>query len=74
MKLIKNEADYTISDVKENYGAQKIGALCRYLDHQGMLKKKGANQMNYRYYPLRICPCIYIKALEVRTDRHTDRQ
>ena len=46
MKLIKNEADYIIEDIKENDGPQNIQVICIF--------KKWANKMTYRYYPFLI--------------------
>ena len=62
-EIYKNDADYTNSEIKDNDGPQKIGVICRYLDHCGRLKKKWASTMNSRYYPLSICTCINTEAL-----------
>ena len=54
MKLIKNEADYIIEDIKKNDGPQNIRLICISLERWGRLFKKWANKMTYSYYPLLI--------------------
>ena len=46
MKLIKKEANYNISYIKENAGAQNIRVMCRYFYRSRGLKKKRNNHMN----------------------------
>ena len=40
MKLIENKVDSTISDMKENYGPQKVAVFCIFLDLCGRLRRK----------------------------------